>query len=170
MAQTEDRSGAKKVKLSSSDGDTFEVDRDVISASSTIKDMLDNSQDAYDDEPIPLQNVSTNILKRIIQWAQYHRNDQRDNIEDEQKDKRSDDICPWDVDFLKVDQGTLFELLLAANYLGIDGLLDSTCKTVANQIKGKCADDIRKTFNIQNDFTPEEEAEVKRENQWCEEK
>ena len=33
-------------------------------------------------------------------------------------------------------------------------------------IKGKTPEEIRKTFNIKNDFTPEEEEEVRRENQW----
>ncbi|KAK2557831.1 S-phase kinase-associated protein 1 [Acropora cervicornis] len=54
----------------------------------------------------------------------------------------------------------------AANYLDIKGLLDVTCKTVANMIK----EEIRKTFNIKNDFTPEEEEQVRKENEWCEEK
>lgn len=48
----------------------------------------------------------------------------------------SDDIDEWDQEFCKVDQGTLFELILAANYLDIKPLLDLTCKTVANMIKG----------------------------------
>lgn len=50
--------------------------------------------------------------------------------------------------------------LQAANYLDIKGLLDVTCKTVANMIKGKTPEEIRKTFNIKNDFTEEEEAQV----------
>lgn len=160
-----------KIKLQSADGETFEVEREVISASTTIKNMLEQIDvGSDDDEPIPLQTVTGSILKRVIQWAQYHRNDRNETADDEQREKRNDDISAWDSDFLKVDQGTLFELLLAANYLGIDGLLDAACKTVANQIKGKGPDEIRKTFNIQNDFSPEEEAEVKAENQWCEEK
>lgn len=48
----------------------------------------------------------------------------------------------------------------AANYLDIKGLLDVTCKTVANMIKGKTPEEIRKTFNIKNDFTPSEEEQV----------
>lgn len=40
-------------------------------------------------------------------------------------------------------------------------MLDVTCKTVANMIKGKTPEEIRKTFNIKNDFTEEEEAQVK---------
>ena len=65
----------------------------------------------------------------------------------------------------QVDQGTLFELILAANYLDIKGLLDVTCKTVADMIKGKTPEEIRKTFNIKNVFTPSEEEQVRKENE-----
>lgn len=36
-------------------------------------------------------------------------------------------------------------------------------------IKGKSPEEIRKTFNITNDFTPEEEDQIRRENEWAEE-
>ena len=41
------------------------------------------------------------------------------------------------------------------------------CQTVADIIKGKTPEEIRAYFNIKNDFTPEEEEEVRRENQWA---
>lgn len=63
----------------------------------------------------------------------------------------------------------LRRLILAANYMDIKPLLDLTCATVASMIKGKTPEEIRKTFNIVNDFTPEEEAQVREENKWCEE-
>ena len=81
-----------------------------------------------------------------------------------------DEKTVWDKDFVKVDDETLFNLILAANYLDIKPLLDLTCKTVADEIKGKTPEEIRIRFNIKNDFTPEEEEEVKRENAWCEER
>ncbi len=109
----------------------------------------------------------------MIQWCQYHKDDPPPPEDSDNKEKRTDDIPSWDVEFLKVDQGTLFELILvsvhhvidafgiqAANYLDIKGLLDVTCKTVANMIKGKSPEEIRRTFNIKNDFTPEEEEQV----------
>jgi hypothetical protein len=63
----------------------------------------------------------------------------------------------WDQTFMQVDQEMLFEIILASNYLDIKPLLDVGCKTVANMIKGRSPEKIRKIFNITNDFTPEEE-------------
>jgi hypothetical protein len=35
-------------------------------------------------------------------------------------------------------------------------------------MKGKSAEEIRQIFNIKNDFTPEEEDQIRRENEWAE--
>ena len=77
-------------------------------------------------------------------------------------------VQEWYVTFAAVDQETLFELILAANYMDIKPLLDLTCATVASMIKGKTPEEIRKTFNIISDFSPEEEAQVREENRWIE--
>ncbi|CAB0038189.1 unnamed protein product [Trichogramma brassicae] len=128
------------IKLQSSDGEVFEVDVAIAKCSITIKTMLEDlGMDEDEEEVVPLPNVNSAILRKVIQWGH-------------------------------VDQGTLFELILAANYLDIKGLLDVTCKTVANMIKGKTPEEIRKTFNIKNDFTASEEEQVRKENEWCEEK
>ncbi|CAI8593641.1 unnamed protein product [Vicia faba] len=81
--------------------------------------------------------------------------------------KLEKDMKKWDAEFVKVDQDTLFDLILAANYLDIKSLLDLTCKTVASMMDGRTPDEIRRTFNIKNDYTKEEEQEVRRENQWA---
>ncbi|TYI75412.1 hypothetical protein E1A91_D06G002100v1 [Gossypium mustelinum] len=136
-------STGRKIILKSSDGENFEVDEAVALESQTIKHM---------------------ILSKVIEYCKKH-------VEASKSEDRSasldDDLKAWDADFVKVDQATLFDLILAANYLNIKGLLDLTCQTVADMIKGKTPEEIRKTFNIKNDFTPEEEEEVRRENQWA---
>ncbi|GBN70338.1 S-phase kinase-associated protein 1 [Araneus ventricosus] len=145
------------IKLQSSDGEIFEVDVEIAKTSVTIKTMLEDLGMCEDeDEAVPLPKVNSAILKKVIEWAIYHIDDPPPP-EDDSKVKRTDDISSWDADFLKVDQATLFELILAANYLAIEGLLDVTCKTVANMIKGKTPTEIRKIINIKNDFTPAEE-------------
>jgi len=160
------------INLQSSDGVVFQVDFEIAKASVTIKTMVENlGLEEEDEEIVPLPNVNANILKKVIQWATYHKDDPPMPEDDEELDMRTDDICSWDADFLKVeDQGTLFELILAANYLDIKGLLAVTSKTVANMIKGKTPEEIRKKFNIENDFTAAEEVKVRKENEWCEEK
>jgi len=161
----------RKVRLQSSDGEVFEVEMEIIKLSNTIKTMLEDlgaEDEESETEIIPLPNVNAAILKKIIQWCSYHKEDPPMLDEDDNKEKRTDDIGSWDSDFLKVDQGTLFELILAANYMDIKGLLDVTCKTVANMIKGKTPEEIRRTFNIKNDFTPAEEEQIRKENAWCE--
>jgi S-phase kinase-associated protein 1 len=160
------------IKIQSNEGEVFAVETEIAKKSGTIRNMLEDlgmEEDADNEEAVPLPNVSTNILKKVIQWSTHHK-DEPTPVDDENTQKRTDDISSWDLDFLKVDQGTLFELILAANYLDIKGLLDVTCKTVANMIKGKSPEEIRKTFNIKNDFSPAEEEQIRKENEWCEEK
>lgn len=48
-------------------------------------------------------------------------------------------------------------------------MLDEAPMTI-DRHAGKTPEDIRKTFGIKNDFTPEEEEQVRKENEWCEEK
>lgn len=159
------------IKLQSCDGTIFDIDVEIAMKSQTIKTMLDDlGMDDGEDEIVPLPNVNAAILQRVVSWCTHHKDDPPAGEDDDNKDKRTDDISAWDQDFLKVDQGTLFELILAANYLDIKGLLDDTTKTIANMIKGKQPDEIRKTFNIKNDFTTQEEEQVRKENEWCEEK
>ncbi len=103
---------------------------------------------------MPLPNVSAKILSKVIEYCKYHVDA---NNAAEGQAPNEDDKKTWDNDFVKVDQSTLFELILvtagllepfgffslmlfldqAANYLNIKELLDLTCLSVANMIKGE---------------------------------
>jgi S-phase kinase-associated protein 1 len=56
---------------------------------------------------------------------------------------------------------------MAANYLDIKGLQGLTCRAVVDMIQGKSPEEIRKTFNIKNDLTKEEEEAIRSENSWA---
>ena len=157
------------VKLISSDGQSISVQENIVRMSQTLNQMLDDLGLEDMDNGIPLTNVTSPILEKVVEWCTHHKDDPPPAEDDDSRAKRTDDISAWDSSFCKVEQSVLFELILAANYLDIKGLLDLCCKTVANMIKGKTPEQIRTTFNIKNDFTPEEEEQVRKENEWCEE-
>ncbi|XP_073142588.1 SKP1-like protein 1A [Henckelia pumila] len=158
----------KLIVLKSSDGETFEVEELVALESQTIKHMI---EDNCADTTIPLPNVTSRILAKVIEYCKKHVEAASKATADggmcSDNKVVDDELKAFDTEFVKVDQGTLFDLILAANYLNIKSLLDLTCQTVADMIKGKTPEEIRKTFNIKNDFTPEEEEEVRRENAWA---
>jgi len=162
----------KKLKLATNDHSVIEVDRQVAERSVVIKHMLEDiGEEAATAQPIPLPNVNEAVLKKVIEWCEHHKNDPATNDSEENDSrKKTTDIEEWDQKFMQVDQEMLFEIILAANYLDIKPLLDVGCKTVANMIKGKSPEEIRKTFNITNDFTPEEEEQIRRENEWAEDR
>ncbi|KAF3432827.1 hypothetical protein FNV43_RR23929 [Rhamnella rubrinervis] len=159
-------SSSKMITLKSSDGEVFEVDEMVAVQSQMIKHMI---EDNCADNAIPLANVNSKILAKVVEYCKKHVAD--DSYKAAHEFKLSDeDLTAWDADFIKDikdDQSILFDLMLAANFLDIKGLLDLTCQTVANMMKGKTPEEIRQIFHIKNDYTPEEEEEVRRENQWA---
>ena len=150
-----------QVILQSQDGQDFQVEVGVAKMSETVKNLI---QDAGVDASVPLPGVTGKILEKIVDYMKYHT--EHPTIEN----KEDYAVTTWDLDFCKVDQPTLFEMILAANYLDIKGLLDLTCKTVANMIKGKTPEEIRITFGIKSDFSENEQEQVRKENEWIEER
>ncbi|CAN9362319.1 unnamed protein product [Alternaria alternata] len=147
--------GVKLISITTSDGVEMKVERPVAERSILIKNLLEDLG-GESEESIPIPNSQNDPPAT--------------QDDDSDSRKKSTDIDEWDQKFMQVDQEMLFEIILAANYLDIKALLDVGCKTVANMIKGKSPDEIRKTFNIQNDFTPEEEEQIRRENESAEDR
>ena len=135
--------------------------------SELVSTMVEGDKEEKD---IPLPNVKKVILEKIISYMKYHVDSPSKEIEKPLKSANMNEVVSqWDADFCDVDQETLFEMILAGNYMDIKSLLDLCCAKVASMIKGKTPEQIRKTFNITNDFTPEEEEAVRAENKWAEE-
>ncbi|KAK7988110.1 hypothetical protein PG989_008425 [Apiospora arundinis] len=154
------------IRLQSNDGHIIEVNKADAERSLLIKNMLEDLGDAAVSETIPIPNVTELLSGASITAA----TPPATNEEESDTRKRTTEIEEWDQKFMQVDQEMLFEIILASNYLDIKPLLDVGCKTVANMIKGKSPEEIRKTFNITNDFTPEEEEQIRRENEWAEDR
>ena len=147
----------ESVILVASNGvDTRTVSRAAAELSVTIRNMLEDA--TGDNLRVPLPNVSKDTLDIIVPWLEAH----------EPKPDVLPDTEEFDRDFTKdMSDELMYDVILAANYLDIHDLLDLVCTAVAEEIKKcKSPEEIRRRFNIKNDFTPEEEEEVRRENAW----
>lgn len=162
-----------RITLTSKNDVKILISKKVAMRSGLLKSMVnvdDEDEDDEFDQDIPLVNVDSNTLEKIIEFLNYRIiNGEMEKIEKPLSKNLSSLISPWDYNFIsKLKQKELFELILGSNYLDIKDLLDLSCAQVASIIKGKTPEEIRKTFNIVNDFTPEEEAQVREENKWAE--
>lgn len=103
-------SSGRKITLKSSDGEIFEVDEAVALESQTIKHMI---EDDCADSGIPLPNVNSKILSKVIEYCKKH-------VESPKPEDRTgsvdDDLKTWDSEFVKVDQATLFDLILVCPF------------------------------------------------------
>jgi len=171
----------RKVTVVSREEEKFEIAYEVAIMSELVKTMIgDEGKDGdgdsgtgsseHEEQEIPLPNVSSKVLAKVIQFCKQHVKEPMAEIEKPLKSEKMEEVVgKWDADYVNIEQELLFELILAANYMDIKSLLDLTCAKVASMIKGKTPAEIRQTFNIASDFTPEEEIKVRQDNPWLEE-
>jgi S-phase kinase-associated protein 1 len=91
---------------------------------------------------IPLPLVSSNILKKFIQYSRHHALHAPHHVNN-----------TWDLEFLQTldDRETFLKLVLTAHYRCIKNLLDLTCQAIDDMIRGKTLEQICQILNIQNE-------------------
>lgn len=129
------------------DGNNFTEDQAVFEKCKTLKNLM---EDVGTENPIPIGEVDGPIFSRVVSFAK--------NSQDQQ----------WLEQFRQMDNSTLFSTILASNYLDYAELLDFCCSAVASMIRGKSPEEIRAHFGIKNDFTAEEQEQIRKENEWAE--
>ena len=151
------------------EGERLEVDIEVVEKSTILKNMI---EDTGKEGEIPIPNIRIDILKKVLEYCEHYKSSQAKEIPKPltHKDLLEAGVDAWDVDFIDVENmDDLIDLIVASNFLDIEGLLNLGCAKVASLIKGKSVEEIRDLFGIENDFTPEEEAQIREENKWAEE-
>ncbi|GAV73498.1 Skp1 domain-containing protein/Skp1_POZ domain-containing protein, partial [Cephalotus follicularis] len=147
------------ITLTTADDAVFHVSETVAMEMKIVKSFLEDNSEAT--ESIPLPNVLSGPFSRIIEYVTHH-------LEFRDKSAKKEEIRSFDEGFLKgVSNDDLKELVVAANYLEIKELLDMLNQTVADRIKNKSVEYVRKFFGIESDFTEEEEAKIREEHAWA---
>ena len=160
--------GNDVVTLVSMNGDKFKVSKDSAKMSNLVLTMISENDDDEQIDDVPIPNVNTETLEKVLQFCNYHIENHMTQIP---KPITSSDLqtivgSAYGTFIQGFNQEQLFEIIDAANFMDIQSLLDLACAQVATQIRGKTPEEIRATFNIENDFTPEEEEQIRQENSW----
>ena len=139
--------------------------------STLIKGLIDDGGAEDPDTPLPIPQVTASVMNKCMDFVALMgvvgaepeieqplpSNDLAQHV-----DQRYAEYITKDV-----DQALLFDIVLAANYLDIKPLLKLGSAKIASLIKGKSIEEIRQFFQMDNDFTPEEEQRIREENQFA---
>jgi S-phase kinase-associated protein 1 len=140
------------VTVMTADGKMFDI-------SGAIADkirMIKNAAEEFCDETIPIPTVNSNIFEKIVAFCTF-------------KTEEHDfgDTENFVTAFFDVPTDILFDIISASNFLDAPDVLDAACSAAANLLRDKNPEEIRTILNIENKFTPEEEAEIIKENSWA---
>jgi len=169
--------GGLNIYLVSKEGDKFQVERNVAEMSNHVKSLLPDDDEEDDmNEEIPLPLVSSIVLAKVIKFCNIQNDfgpmkEIQKPINFNNLEKIVDSVYVKFINDLELTDedgsGSMFKkLIYAANYLEIKPLLDLLLVKVATILIGMAPEEIHKTFKVKNDFTPEEEEEVKVEGLW----
>ncbi len=150
----------KVIVIKTSDGVLLNVPENIACKSILIQQMLEDIPDS--NEPIPLvdQHCTEKNISKILEFLIKH-----DKILKKECDEQN--VEEYYKEFVKMEDQQIFDMIMATNYMDIKCLLEVLCKHIAEEIKKcKTTEDIRTRFGIVNDFTPEEEKQIREENCW----
>ncbi|OIT21012.1 PREDICTED: SKP1-like protein 11 [Nicotiana attenuata] len=147
--------GEKKMfTLKSGDNEEFYLEESLVLQSDLIKTMVKEKRISS----IPLPGIKSKTLVKIIEYLKKHAELTASNKED---------LKNFEKEFVNVVLEELLDITVAVNYLKISDLLEFCCQAVADRIKDKSVEAVQKIFRIESDFTPAEEAELKKETPWA---
>ncbi|KAG5190590.1 hypothetical protein JKP88DRAFT_271435 [Tribonema minus] len=144
------------VHLVSREGDSFGVSVRVAKMSELVKTMLDEAlEEGAAAQEILLPTVKSSVLTKVIEFCSHHVEDPMNEIEKPLKSANMREVVQdWFATYVQVEQEVLYELILAAQDMGIKPLHDLLCATMASMIHRQRHEEPRTRFNIANDFVP----------------
>ena len=147
--------------LISRDGKCLSITRNLAKVSEYLKHVIDVDSSVQE---IQLNQIDSIIIEKILEWIQYHEKIPPKSIPRPLPTPYLENIVgEWDADFIDCNLDTVYELLLASNFLGIISLLDLCCAKIAGSILGKTPEKIRETFGLPENFEYDDEAEIRKE-------
>ena len=156
---------SQKVQLKSSDNIIFEVPVDILQKANLLSDLLYEA--CEEKETIFLREVDSFNLGKIIQYLEHYKDFEPKEIPKPFPERTDDAFLrgilndDWTFDFLQqTSLEDLINLVNAANYLQIDGLINIIAAKLAHEMCNCEIEEARRKFGIECDMTEEEIAEI----------
>lgn len=164
VASLDDPEPERVLTLESKQGDHFRVAQVVAIQSKLVQTTVEGDKESTH---VPLHQVSTATLARVVEYMNHHHNNPAAAIPKPLRSAAIEEaVSEWDAKFIKLTVDELFELVLAANYLDCPPLLELACAKIASMIKGKTPVQIKKTFGAAQLPTATERQAADDQQQW----
>ena len=137
-----------------------------------LSEMLKGMKEIPEELPIPIENVDSNTIEKIIEYLLHFNGVMPKEI---QKPLLNTDMKKitdeWSADFVnKFTIEELVNIIATAHYLKINCLLNLCCAKMVSLCKGKSEEDIFKVFGVPpNYFSQEKKEQIKENNKWVDE-
>ena len=157
-----------EIKIITKEGKEFTLSKKSCELSELLKSAIN---DYPTETSYPLNELDEKNAELIKEFLSHFNGEAPKEIEKPiQSNEMKNLTDEWSSNFIdKIPLEDLTNLTVAANYMGINSLLDLCCAKVASLCKDKSEDEILKTFKITEKFSEEEKNKIKSENKWIEE-
>jgi S-phase kinase-associated protein 1 len=154
----------KKVKLKTSDNIIKEVDSNILMKSKLLDNLL---KDFNEEELFSLPDVDSKYLELVIKYLEHYKDFEPKEVPKPFPERTDEEFMKgilndqWTYDYLTnqtLDE--LINLVNAADYLQIDGLINIIAAKLAHEKSNCTVEEARKKFGIECDMTEEEIAEI----------
>lgn len=127
-----------------------------------MRQILEDEDDGSEEIPLPL--ISAQTLNKVIEFVEYCKdNPFKSPLPKPLPSKDLADVLSdtWYATYIDLSKDEILDLVQASNYLNIERLLELSTAKIGSFIKGMKVEELREYFDIENDFTPEEEENIR---------
>jgi len=167
------RARTQKIILVSRDEECFDVHYSSMSQSALIAELMELPENPdpgicacprafHHRRIIELPNIEATVLSSVIEFCNYH--EMHGPFAEVQKpfppvSDFEELVSVWDGNFIDLDPEDIYNLIMAANYLDIKGLMDLACAKVAWMILTLPSKELFESFGIPCEFSAHEATE-----------
>jgi hypothetical protein len=136
---------SSSVTLVSNNGDSFVISPEAVKLMLTIDNMIDDLGES--DEPVPLYTINTETLKRVIEYTDKYLADPfvpaSPPSEDSLLPPKPREFLPWELEFFNGPWSSVKDVMMAANLLDYQVLLQSCAQYIASQIMKMTPEEVK---------------------------